>query len=56
MHFRISGVGSQGLVLLCLVLSAVDGVADFIVGLESSRMFMATPFPPGQAEGGTMCF
>ena len=31
-YFRVSVVGTQGLVLLCLVLSAVDGVGDSIVG------------------------
>ena len=31
-NFRLGGVGSQVMVLLCLVLSAVYSVADFIVG------------------------
>ena len=31
-HFRLSGVGSQVLILLCLFLSAVAGVAVSIVG------------------------
>ena len=30
-YFRVSVVGSQGLVLLCLVLSAVHRMADSIV-------------------------
>ena len=44
-HFRVSGMGSQVLILLCLVLSAVDGVADSIVVSSKFKGVHGLSFP-----------
>ena len=48
-------MGSQGLVLLCLVLSSVDGGADSIVGSAKFMIFMSSPIPHEQGEGRPTC-
>ena len=55
-HFSISGVWPQDMVLLCLVLSAVDGVTVSIIGSPKFKgVHIASPAPHEQAEDRPMC-
>ena len=52
-NFRDSGVGSQGLVLLSLFLSAVDGVGDSIVGSSKFKGIHGLYFSTWAGRGKT---
>ena len=54
-HFSVSGVWSQDLLPLCLVLSSVDGWQFPLYVLQSARVFLASPAPHEQAEDRPMC-